>query len=106
MNQPKRNKAVEDILERMRIATAEQMSILLAGMTYARQNQHELMEIAKRMPYSRDQQVLMRFSNDSQLWADNNARALASCKQMGRLLGKVPTLIGQPNAAKRSGSAA
>lgn len=98
---------ISGVLEAIRLATLEEIALQQAQGIYHSQWHQELDRIARRMDYSRDQQILFRVSNDCQLLAQENASAVSKRRELGRRITRALKIaINKQNAAKRSGSAA
>ena len=99
---------VSGILERIRMATLEEIAFQQAQGIYHAQWHRELDAIARRMEYSADQQICLRISNDCQRLASENASAVNRRRQVGRAITRALkiAIARNGNAAKRSGSAA
>ena len=95
------------ILERIREDAFTEMHEQEAASIYHRQWSRELRGIAARMPYSMDQQVCFRISNDAQRLANENQSAVARRRQFARdLTRRIKRSIAKQNAANGSTSAA
>ena len=99
---------VSGILERIRMATLEEIAIQQAQGIYHSQWHRELDAIARKMDYSSAQQTIFRISNDCQRLASENASAVNRRRQVGRAITRALkiAIARNGNAAKRSGSAA